>query len=205
MLSLESTNGGLMKFAPVPKLALLLAVGLFASQSLVVATPVIGVTIIDPNRFGPPGVVEDFQGTITNDTNYTLQSTDLFFNFSAYDPVQVSLNQILGSTNFSIAPGATSNIVDLFTFALASTAAAPAFYSSDVVLEDVNNDLSAVQSVTVGTGTPEPGYMGLMGAGLLMIGLFRVRKSKQLIVPVAALVIMGARMEAQVSAVQLNT
>jgi hypothetical protein len=164
----------------------------------------LSLEISNPNQFGSPGGVETFQGTITNNTGLSLNSTDLFLNFSGYDPLQVTLDQLLGSSSFSIPNGATSNVVDLFTFGLASTAAVPATYPAQLVLEDFAGDLSLAQTVTVST-VPEPASVELIGTVVLLLLLLPFRKRLKPVIPILVLAIIGARLEAQVSAVQFVT
>ena len=163
-------------------------------------------SILDPNQTGFPGGSNLFQGTITNNTGGDLESTDLFFNFSGYDFVHVTLNQILGNTLFDIPNGTTSALTDLFSFDLAPGAPTPAIYPAQVTLEDINNDLSGVQTVTVSTLVPEPGsLMLILLGGLVLLGLSGFRRMKVLL-PMAAIALVAARpSSAQVSQVQFTT
>src|SRR5205085_11731199 len=139
----------------------------------------IDLSILNPNRPGVPGGTYLFQGTIANDTGGALNSTDLFLNFSAFDAANVTLDQVLGSTNYSIPNGSTSAVVDLYTFALAG-AAPPATYFDDVVLETADGDFTPPQTVSVGINVvPEPGSLGLAAIGGLAVLLFAFRKRTQ--------------------------
>jgi hypothetical protein len=120
-----------------------------------------------------------FDGTITNDSGADLNASDFFFNFSAYDFTSVFPNQDLGvSSDFLIPNGMTSSIVALFDVTVAGGATGPSF-PIQVQLEDVNNDLSAIQTVTVSlpSGTaaaPEPQLTWSLAAGLLLMA-YRLR------------------------------
>jgi hypothetical protein len=166
-------------------------------------------TIINPVRIAPPGSVELFQGTIGNETLTTLTSTDLLLNFSGYDPANVSLDQLLGMTFFSIPSGSTSGVLDLFTFSLASTAVVPATYPADVVLESSAEDLSPVQTVSVSTiisVVPEPSSLAL-GATILAALLIAALGSRTKLATVifAILAVAPTLATAQVSGVQFVT
>jgi len=47
-----------------------------------------------------PGDVVTFEGTITNTTGVTLTASDLFLNFSGYDPSVFAFTQLLGVSDF---------------------------------------------------------------------------------------------------------
>lgn len=191
--------------------ALLLVIGLQAAPFALPAAA-INLSILNPNQIGAPGSSNLFQGTITNNTGAALASTDLFLNFSGFDPVNASLTQLLGDTSFSIPNGTTSSTVDLFTFALGGSAPLGTTFPSQVVLEDVGGDLSSVSTVTVTTGVPEPGSLALAGAAALLFMLFgalrnpSVRKQARLLLLMAAMALLPQRsFSAQISAVQFGT
>jgi hypothetical protein len=97
---------------------------------------------------GQPGGTVVFSGVITNTTGIDLSSTDLFLNFAGFDPTNLDVNQILGSTIFSLPNFTFSPNVDLFSVAIA--AGAPAgIYTFQAQLEDINNDVSKVETVSV--------------------------------------------------------
>src|SRR5215469_326370 len=120
-----------------------------------------------------------FTGTITNGSGGDLNASDLFFNFANFDPASVTPTQVLPSpVDFLIPNGVTSGVVDLFDMMLGSVAAGSTFLM-DVQLEDINNDLSAIQTVTVSVpgsvvSTPEPASFALTLSGL--IGLVVARR-----------------------------
>ena len=125
-----------------------------------------------------------FTGSVTNVSGMDLNATDFFFNFFNYDPTLVTPNQLLGTaTDFSIANGTTSSILDLFNVQL-GTVSAGSTVSIDVQLEDANGDLSAIETVDItapgvssggggGTPTPEPATLVLLGSGLAVIAKWR--------------------------------
>jgi hypothetical protein len=111
-----------------------------------------------------------FDGTITNNSGVDLFASNFFFNFSAFDPVSVNPIQDLGvASDFLIPKGATSSVVALFDVMLGSVAAGSSF-PVDILLEDINSDLSATQTVTVSVpgsvSVPEPGTLLLFTTGL---------------------------------------
>lgn len=186
----------------LPRLLFVLAVVLLGSAALNADN--LSFNILNPNRFGVAGEVFTFDGTITNNTGIDLNSTDLFLDFSGYDPDNVTLDQLLGLTDFTIPNGSTSQVVDLFTFTLATTAPAGT-YPADVVLQAVTGDIAGPQTVTV-TTVPEPGSLTLLAAGLpaLLLGGFR-RKLKFLL-PVLFLIAVAAQTGmAQLSGVRFIT
>lgn len=162
-------------FQRIGMLAFVLA---FATSGLSAAP--IDSSVQNPNQIGFAGDVITFGGTITNNSGLDLSSTDFFLNFSGFDPVNVTLDQVLGLTVFTIPNGTTTPVVDLFTFTLGPSAG-PGAYPADVVLEDVLGELSSTQTVTV-TIVPEPGPLSLLAGGLpvLLLGVFR-RKIKVLL------------------------
>jgi type IV secretory pathway VirB2 component (pilin) len=157
----------------------------FSLVSVATYAGTIDFTIFNPNRFGFPGDVLTFQGTITNNSGVDLDSTDFFLNFSGYDFSNVTLDQLLGLTFFSIPNGTTTGTIDLFTFTL-STTAGTGTYPADVILEDVFGDLAGPTTVTV-TVSPEPESLALIAAGVLaLVGL---RRRAKLALPVVLIVL----------------
>ncbi len=124
-----------------------------------------------PDRFGPAGSTQTFSGMIANDTGVDVQASDLFVDFAGFDPVSVSLVQLLGLPDFTIAAGTTSALVPLFQFTLAA-ATPPGVYFADVTLEDSANNFSDPVTVSVST-VPEPATWALLGAALLAGALRR--------------------------------
>jgi hypothetical protein len=182
-------------------IAAALQVSIFAPGAMAAS---LSLTIVNPDRLSFPGGTETFQGTIANNTGFALDSTDLFVDFSGYDPAQVTLDQLLGSTSFTIADGTTSSLVDLFTFSLANTAAVPATYPADVVLEDLAGDLSTPQAVSLST-VPEPSNLALMAGGFLALLLGGAGRRMKVLLPVVGTAILCTTLRAQVSAVQMIT
>jgi hypothetical protein len=127
-----------------------------------------------------PGGTVVFTGVITNITGTDLDTTELFFNFSGYDPTNLDVNQILGSTIINLPNFTFSPLTDLFSVGVASEAPL-GLYSFQVQLEDINNDVSAVETVSVNVEgssntVPEPGSAELMLSGLLACCLAGVRR-----------------------------
>lgn len=181
----------------------LLVFALSLSSLTLLAAP-IGLSISNPNQTGSAGDTITFQGTITNNSGSDLDSTDFFLDFFGYDPINVSLNQILGSTDFDIPDGTTSPIEDLFSFSLSPTAG-PGVYPSQVVLEDDLGDVSDTYTVTV-TISPEPGSLALLLAGMLGALLWFGRRRLSLVLPMLMIVLLISQFGmAQLSAVKLVT
>src|SRR5580698_2760335 len=193
-----------MKLFRFAKRTMLLVIGL-PIVALVLQASVIDFTISDPNQIGAPGSTNLFDGTITNNTGATLASTDLFFNFSDFDFTNVTLTQILGDTSFDIPSGTTSAPTELFSLALAGSAAVPATYSAQVQLEDFNADLSPVYTVSVST-VPEPRFLTLVLLAALLLFFLVFRKRIKLVLPMVAMALVAERPSAaQVSGVQFGT
>ena len=179
---------------------------LFLADTAILRASSIDLSIVDAIRVGAPGDLETFEGTITNDTGAALDSTDLFLNFSGYDPVNVILNQTLGDVSFPIPNGSTSAVVSLFTFALAATAPVPASFPSDVVLETASGAIAPTETVIVNTLVPEPSSLALaLTAGFALLA-GASRKLVKLLVLTVFLIGVGTQVSrAQVSAVQFIT
>jgi hypothetical protein len=127
------------------------------------------LTINQPDRIGFPGDTEIFAGTITNNTGADVIASNLFLDISGYDPTVVSLVQLLGSPDFSIANGDTSAMVDLFSLTLNLLAVPGTAYFADIFVQDGNNPANFSNIVTVSKFVPEPATLALIGIGLLAI------------------------------------
>jgi hypothetical protein len=131
------------------------------------------LTINQPDRLASAGSTSLFSGTIANNSGGSVLASDLFLDFSGFDPLVVSLTQLLGSPDFVIADGATSSTVDLFTLDPASTALGGLTYFADVFVQDGSNPANFSNLATVSvTVVPEPATVMLFGIGLLAF-LFR--------------------------------
>jgi PEP-CTERM motif len=118
-----------------------------------------------------------FLGTVTNDSGSNLNATDFFFNFFGFDPASVTPSQELGiATDFPIPNGTTSATVGLFDVRLGSVPAGSSF-PIQVQLEDINSDLSAVQTVVV-SSVPEPSSMFMLMLGTGMLGVLAAARRK---------------------------
>jgi len=194
-----------MKVSRFLKNALTFVITIYAANFELHAAA-IDVSIVNPIRFDLPGSSNLFQGTITNNTEVALDSTDLFLNFSGFDPLRVTLTQLLGTTSFAIPIGGTSPVVDLFRFDLSASAPVPATFPAQVVLEAVTNDIADVRTVSVSTGVPEPGSLALAFIGGIVLLVWRTRRPSRLLLALAAfMAIAPTIMLAQVSAVQFVT
>jgi hypothetical protein len=125
------------------------------------------LVVLNSTRIVAPTSIELYQGTITNNTGAGLMASDLFFNFSGFDPQFVSFMQLLGIPDFTISSGATSPIVDLFDFTLGPNAP-PGTYSADVVLQDFRGNTSNIVTITEQVAVPEPPTQSLLAIGALL-------------------------------------
>jgi hypothetical protein len=115
------------------------------------------------------GSTISFVGEIQNDTAYVLSGpTDLFLNFSSYDPTVVSPNDLLPLSSLSLAPGVTSGPLALIGVDIAP-ATAPGTYELQVSMQDVfggdDADASGIYTLLISV-IPEPAAYLLMLAGL---------------------------------------
>jgi hypothetical protein len=142
------------------------------------------LAIDQPNRISPAGSTEVFKGTITNDSGGNIAASDLFLNFSGFDPGVISLTQLLGSPDFVIPNGAASPSVDLFRLDFGASAIPGIAYFADVFVQDGSNppDISKIVTVSVRTGRtglPEPGTAALIGLALLVVLWCQAKLARQ--------------------------
>jgi hypothetical protein len=135
---------------------------------------------IDPSSlFGSAGATVVFMGTITNTTGVTLNATDIFLNFSGFDPNVTTPEQILGTPDFVLPNNSFSAVVDLFSVLIAPTAL-PGVYPLTVALQDINGNFSNNISVNVNLNgsvpVPEPSSILLIVFG--MAGVYMNYKAR---------------------------
>jgi hypothetical protein len=136
-------------------------------------------TITDPNRTVLPGSTSLFSGTIMNDTGVDLNASDLFLNFSGFDPGVVSLTQVLGDTDFVIPNATTTPQTPLFQATLGTTAMPGVQYLADVILQDSAGNITAAETVSLQTAVPEPSSVAfvVIGFGAMLAGT-RIRRRR---------------------------
>ena len=134
------------------------------------------MTINQPNRTGTTGSTESFSGTITNNSGADILASDLFLDFSGFDPKVISLSQLLGSPDFLLANGASSATVELFKLEVGSNALPGARYVADVFAQDGNNPPDLSNLLTVSVLVPEPNTVALIAIGLLALLFCRPRR-----------------------------
>ena len=141
---------------------------------------------LDVNSLSAPVAAGDtatFSGTITNRSGVTLEATDLFLGFSAFDFNALTPTQVLGSSPFSLLNFTFIANVDLFTVDIAAGTLAGT-YGLQVFLSDVNGNVSDATDlllvVTNGVQTvPEPSTVAIVGLVLALLILSRRRPSCQ--------------------------
>lgn len=144
------------------------------------------VITLDVNALSAPVAAGDtatFSGTITNRSGVTLESTDLFLGFSAFDFNALTPTQVLGSSPFSLSDFTFIADVDLFTVDVAAGTLAGT-YGLQVFLSDVNGNVSdATDLLLVVTNgvqpIPEPSTAAVVGLGLALLVLSRRRPSSR--------------------------
>jgi hypothetical protein len=153
----------------------LIIVGLFLAVCGVppALADTISFQVSSPSLSTTSGGSVTFDGTVTNNTLASLNTTDFFFNFFGFNVTSVSPIQDLGvATSFVIPNGTTSSVVALFDVTLGPAAAGSSF-PIQVQLQDINNDLSATETVTVSVlspaPVPEPSTLILFAAGLFSL------------------------------------
>ena len=131
------------------------------------ATIPIDLNIDQPDRlFASANSTELFRGTLTNNTGAEILASDLFFNFSGFDPGVLTLTQLLGDTDFAIPDGGTSPSTDLFKIDIGVNAGLGITYFADVFAQDADVSFSNIQTVSVRT-VPAPGALGLFVSAIV--------------------------------------
>ena len=134
------------------------------------------LTIDNPDRVTTSAVRSiTFTGSITNDTGGDLLASDLFIDFSGYDPTFVSLSQLLGDPDFQIQNGTRSAQINLFTFDIAPPAPFGAYFA-DVFLQDASFPTVTSNFATVSVTIPEPGTAFLLIPIVVAVLHFRCKR-----------------------------
>jgi hypothetical protein len=128
-------------------------------------------TVLEPARTGPGDATYVFSGMVTNAFASSRNASDLFFDFSGFDPAVVSPAQIFGLIDFEIPAGTTTEVMDLFELHLGSGLVGTTYFA-DVTLQDVFGFFSAPLTVSV-TIVEEPSTAWLLlavGIAALVVG-----------------------------------
>jgi len=141
------------------------------------------VTLSPSSLSASPGDTVTFMGQITNITGVDLNGTDMFLNFSGFDPTAlIDVNQVFGTPDFLLLDHHISPLIDLFSLTVAPTTASGTYILA-LSLQDINNNTSStVDAEVIVRGTvpvPEPssGLMGMIGiASLVAMALGHKKK-----------------------------
>ncbi len=137
---------------------------------------VLDLNIVDPVQTGFPGQTFVFHGSITNNTGNTEDETTLFLDFANFDPINLNIQELLDvGQSFTLLPGDTSGLLNLFQITLDPAAPVPQVYNADAFLQD---NFTAGDSVTVTiNGVPEPATGFLLSIGAAAILALRRRSA----------------------------
>ena len=164
-------------------LFLLSVISLAFYSTPVVAAPLLSFSTDQQGVVVSPGQTVSFTGIVTNRTDQSLDSTDLFFNFSNFDITGLNPVQDLGSDLFTIRSFTFVSGIKLFTIGFADQITAGNF-SIDVSLQDVFGNVSELMPFAFrvagddsppgpGSSVPEPSTVLLIMAGLAVAMLSR--------------------------------
>ena len=157
----------------------LLALILFALAHSAHALPLLTLTSTQTTIPASAGSSVGITGSIINRTNTALDTTDLFLNFSNFDPGALTPQQTLGLVLFRIPSFSFRDNVALFTIDVAANAL-PGSHTLDVMLQDLGGNFSDVVSfsfvVDQVVAVSEPPTLAIMLAGLAgMTGMMLCR------------------------------
>lgn len=150
------------------RLKILLAIA-STMLSLSVSAAPLEWSISNPLGFAHPGDTVYFSGVITNGTGKTLESTDFFLDFLAFNPDNLVPNQELGIVPFTLPDLTNSGNVTLFNVDIDLHAATDTYHIL-VLLQDINGNLTDVADVSIIVSeVPEPSTTVLLLAGTFML------------------------------------
>lgn len=158
-----------------------------AAMTVALAVPlglhaeILSLSVTLPSQSAAAGNSLSFTGVITNRTGQTLESTDLFLSFFAYDFDALTPNQLLGSVAFTLPDHTFSADTALFSVDVAPATVA-GIYVLQVLLQDINGNLSNATDVTVqvtASAVPEPSSFTLLALGVLaFLGIGRRKRTQ---------------------------
>jgi hypothetical protein len=97
----------------------------------------------------PPGSTAVVSGRITNTIGAGLNASDLFLNFSEFQPTAFSdITQTLGDPDFTLPNNTRSSVVTLFTITT-SPDVLPGVYPVTLTLQDVNNNIGSTVTISI--------------------------------------------------------
>ncbi|HEX4137806.1 MAG TPA: hypothetical protein VHY84_24565 [Bryobacteraceae bacterium] len=153
---------------------------ILTALAAVAANADITVTLDNASQIGAPGAVLNFFGMIANNGDSTVYLNGDSFNF-ALGPASYTINDnFFTNVPISLAAGANSGDIDLFDVTLSNPIVDPngSYSGSYGLLGGIDGNAqdnlgAAVFSVT--TITPEPSFLVILAAAMIILTTIRVR------------------------------
>ncbi len=157
--------------------AKILALIASAMLSLSISAAPLEWSVTNSIELAHPGDTVFFSGSITNKTGSTLESTDFFLDFLAFDSSNLIPNQELGLVPFTLLDLENSGNVTLFNVDI-NPFALPDTYHLLVMLQDTNGNLTeAIDVAIIISEIPEPSAANLLLLGLITLLLISSYRS----------------------------